>query len=98
RRSSHALDAPTQPIARHRAVRRPTVASDASLAILIAALIAKRRAAKSPLVWSDTFNDQSDVNRCLAENVSTLVAEANFDPRLLQRGRLPHGTATVGRA
>jgi hypothetical protein len=54
-------------------VRRSTIASVARLVIFIAALIAYRRAATSLFVCSDTFNDQSDVNRCLAENLCTLA-------------------------
>jgi hypothetical protein len=86
-------------------MRRSTVASVAPLAIFVAALIANRRAATSLLVWSDTFNDQADANRCLTENLYTLLgtqtsirglfhAVAWLDLRtLLQRRSSP---ATVG--
>jgi hypothetical protein len=54
-------------------MRSSTVARVAPLAIFMAALIANRRAATSLLAWSDTFKDQSDVDRCLVENLCTLL-------------------------
>jgi hypothetical protein len=54
-------------------MRSSTVARLAPLAIFFGALIANRRAATSLLVWADTVYDQSHVDRCLGENLCTLM-------------------------
>src|SRR5205814_7267323 len=81
-RSLAELDRLTQPTVRDGTMRRSTIARVAPLVIFIGALIANRRAATALLVWSDTFNDQSDVNRCLAENLCTLVGRQTSIPGL----------------
>lgn len=54
-------------------MRSSPLARLAPLAIFAAALIANRRAATSLLIWSDTVHDQSYVDRCLGENLCTLL-------------------------
>ena len=67
------LTLPTRSTVADGTTRRSTAARLAPLAIFTAALIANRRAATTVLVWSDTVVAQNNVNRCLTENLCTLV-------------------------
>jgi hypothetical protein len=58
-------------------------------AVVLAALFAAaaigmlRDGGSSPIVWMDTFNDEREVQRCLAEDACTLVGVATSVPGLM---------------
>jgi hypothetical protein len=55
-------------------MKRSLLYAAALLALFVAALVANRRlAGTSPIVWVDTFNDQQEVERCLAGDSCTLT-------------------------